>query len=180
MNSGDAMNLREYYIPESSKHNFQLKLFNVNPPSGKRIFREHRHTQFEIALFKSGSGTYNTVQKSYDICYGDIFVFSSNEIHCITNIEPEEKMVIMNLHVEPRCLWSSELDTLSQDHLDLCFRHSPQFENRLPRNNPNTDKIRQLLLEMEQELDNRQNIPNIPEDCWTSAMNSYPTNKNNM
>lgn len=65
-------------------------------------------------------------------------------------------MIIMNMHVQPQYLWSSELDTLSRDHLDMCFRHSPQFENRLPRDNPHTEKIRELLLEIEQELDKKQ------------------------
>lgn len=150
------MEIQETCIPETSPHGFQLKLFNVHPPAGRRAFREHRHIQFEIVLFKSGSGIYTTSFKQYDIQSGDVFVFSSNEIHCITDIGNQEEMTIMNVHIEPRYLWSSELDTLSHSHLDMCFRHSPQFENRLPRDNPHTNKVREMLLEMEQEFDTRQ------------------------
>lgn len=133
-----------------------LKLFNVHVPSGKREFKKHKHIEFEIVLFKSGEGIYRTLNKSYSIKAGDIFLFSSNEIHCITEISNKEEMVLMNIHFEPRFIWSPGNDLFDTKYLKIFFDRNRNFENRLERSNPAITTITKLLLDMEQEFFEKQ------------------------
>lgn len=149
------MEVKEALIPSSTKKGFLLKLFNVHVPTGSREFREHRHIEFEIVLFKSGSGIYKTSNKGYSIEANDIFLFSSNEVHCITEISGEEEMVLMNIHFEPRFIWSSGNDLFDSNYLKIFFDRNKNFENRLDRNNPAVTTIKTLLLNMEQEFFNK-------------------------
>lgn len=149
------MSVKEAYIRERVGKGFLVKLFNVNVPQGHRIWREHRHSQFEIVLIKDGSGIYSMCGKSYTINKGDVFIFSSNEIHCITQIN-EGGMQIMNLHIEPRFFWGDETERFTD--YNLLFSHSPDFENRIERGSELQNKISRLLLEAEEEFEN-----NLPE-----------------
>ena len=146
------MEVKEALIPSSTHGDFLLKLFNVHVPPGKRAFRHHRHIEFEIVLFKSGHGTYTVLNNSYDIQAGDIFLFSSNEVHCITNIEGSEEMVLMNVHFEPRFIWSTGNDMFDSKYLKIFLDRNENFENRLDRNNPASNIIKQLLLDIEKEF----------------------------
>ncbi|MDF2925215.1 MAG: helix-turn-helix protein [Paenibacillaceae bacterium] len=144
------MEVREALIPSAGKEPFLLKLFNVHPPSGPRAFRLHKHLPFEIVLFKSGEGTYRTVDREYDIQSGDVFLFGSNEVHCITDIRGE--MSLMNIHFEPRFIWANGNDLFDARFLKIFFHRSKRFEHRLDRNNPHTKVIQNLLLAMEEEF----------------------------
>ncbi len=110
--------------------------------------------QFEIVLFKSGRGIYTTKSGTYEIEKGDIFVFPSNEQHCITDILEGEDFKFMNLHFEPQYVISSK-SGFSPENSNICFSHNERFCNRLPRNNPHTEKIKQLLLEVEDEFEQK-------------------------
>lgn len=146
------MEVKEAIIPSSAQNGYLLRLFNVHVKSGRRAFREHHHTEFEIVLFKSGRGTYTVTGKSYDIMPGDIFLFSTNEVHCITEIAEGEEMVLMNVHFEPRFIWSSGNDLFDAKYLKIFFGRNDKFENRLDRENPARDKIGRMLLNMEEEF----------------------------
>lgn len=148
------MEVKEALIPSSAKNKFLLKLFNVHPPKGEREFREHKHIEIEIVLFKSGTGIYKTKDREYDIRPGDIFMFSGNEIHCITDIS--EDMHIMNIHFEPRFIWSEGNDLFDARYLQIFFNRSKNFENRLDRDNPHTKEIAKLLLKTEKEFYRKQ------------------------
>lgn len=141
--------LLDEHICGSSDSDVLLHLFNVLVPAGDRYYREHKHSKLEIAFFKSGSGVYSTKHRNYSINEHDVFVFSSNEQHCITKIN-DGGFHIMNLHIEPRYFWDSKQDMFSNPN--LFFSHSDSFENRLPRNNEYTEKIIALLLSLEDEL----------------------------
>lgn len=143
------MEVREEYIRERSGKGFLVKLFNVRVPESKRAWREHRHIHFEIALIKSGSGVYSVCGKSYNFSAGDLFVFSSNEIHCITEIG-SGGMHIMNLHIDPRYFWGSDTERFSD--YNLMFSHSDSFENHIPCNHPSCEQIKALILDAESEL----------------------------
>lgn len=144
--------VKEAYIPENVKRGFRFKLWNNQVSPFHRNIIEHHHLQFEIVLFKSGKGLYTTKSGNHDIQAGDIFVFASNEQHCITDIYEGEDFKFMNIHFEPRYVWGSSNNGLSNEAMNMCFTHNDDFCNRLPRDNPYTDKIRQLVLEIEQEI----------------------------
>lgn len=149
------MEIRDAIIPSATRGDYWLRLFNVHVPSGKRMFREHHHPAFEIVLIKSGSGTYTVAGKSYDIQAGDIFLYSSNEIHCITEIGGPSEMVLMNIHFMPHFIWSAGSDLFDAKYLRIFFCRNKRFENRLDRANPAREKVRSLLLEMETEMAGR-------------------------
>ena len=149
-----VITVTEAYIPESKKSGFLLKLWNNKVAPFHRNVIEHRHLQFEIVLFKSGNGIYTTKSGTYDIKAGDIFVFPSNEQHCITDILGDQDFKFMNIHFEPQYVISSK-SGFSPENSNVCFSHNERFCNRLPRGNPHTEKIKSLLLEIEQEFEQK-------------------------
>lgn len=105
-----------------------IKMWNVELNKTKRDYTKHSHTRFEIAVINSGKGEYTTQRCTYPMEKGDVFIFSSNEPHCITSCN-SDKLSITNLHFEPRYLSNN---TTSTELINFCFSHSPEFENRIP------------------------------------------------
>lgn len=146
------MVFNESVITSGKNRKFLLKLFHSTVAPGQRAFREHHHTEFEISVFKSGRGIYTVGKKNYEFQKGDVFIFSSDEVHCITEIYADEPFNLMNVHFEPRFIWSAGDNIFDLNYLKIFFARSKRFENRLDRNNNTTEKIRRLLLEMENEF----------------------------
>lgn len=73
-------------------------------PKMKRQKRLHRHTEFEISLILSGKGVYSTTSGEYRFEKGDMFLFSTNEYHYITDIEygDDKCFQILNIQFAPR------------------------------------------------------------------------------
>ncbi|MDY3929342.1 MAG: AraC family transcriptional regulator [Clostridia bacterium] len=140
----------KYIFDEDDK--MIMQLYHSTVKSGKRTYREHHHTQFEIAYFESGSGVYSVRGKEYEFMPGDIFVFSSDEVHCITDINDGEKLNIINLHFEPRFIWSENTGVADCELLRIFFDRNDNFQNRIDRNIPQTKKICEYILEIEKEL----------------------------
>lgn len=129
-----------------------LKLFHSTQTPGKREYRQHHHTEFEISVFISGKGTYTVGSKQYSFQKGDVFIFSSDEVHSITDIEAVEKLDLMNIHFEPRLIWSLGNDIFDFKFLKIFFSRNDKFENRLDRDNPATSEISELLFTIETEI----------------------------
>lgn len=123
---------------------------------GEREFRHHMHSEFEIALIKSGGGIYNIRGKEYKFSQGDIFIISGNEPHCITYMNTDAVFHLMNVQFEPRFIWSSENSGSDVSLLKIFFERNEIFENRLNAENPATEEIRRLLREMEDEAENER------------------------
>ncbi|MBE6650262.1 MAG: helix-turn-helix domain-containing protein [Ruminococcaceae bacterium] len=102
-----------------------LKMWTIDVDLKQRPYVKHSHTRFEITVVNGGSGVYTTESAVYPMEEGDVFVFSSNEIHCIT--ETDGELSITNLHFEPRYL----SDDFSNSYVNFCFYHSPEFSNRI-------------------------------------------------
>lgn len=107
-----------------------IKMWNVSVSPGQRPYWKHSHTRFEITVVASGGGEYTVENQVYPMREGDVFVFSSNEEHCITKVS-QEGLTITNLHFEPRYLEKSA--SIGEDSfIELCFSHSDKFKNRIP------------------------------------------------
>ena len=158
--------MTDAYLPDGSRNGYLVHLFEAEPCPGPRPFREHRHIWFELALFKQGHGTYQTACSSYDIEAGDVFVFSSNEIHSITEISTVPPLRLMNLHFDPRYFLDAPYEGPARMGLAFFSGHNAAFENRLPRGVPATNQIRELLLHIESEFLNRP-----PEYAWAIREN---------
>jgi AraC-like DNA-binding protein/quercetin dioxygenase-like cupin family protein len=126
-----------------------LKMWQVSVEPGKRVLQRHNHMQFEIVLVNSGSGKYTTNDGVKDMEPGDMFVFASNEFHCITEVG-ETGLVITNLHFEPRYLLADGVDSFSQSNQNFCFAHAKNFGNKILKEDAGI--LRDLFCEVQNEL----------------------------
>lgn len=132
-----------------------MKTFHSSVPSGRRIYTDHHHTECELSLFISGSGNYRAGKNTYDFCRGDIFLFSSDEAHCITEIYPDAPFNLLNIHFEPRILWSaSDMSDISL--LKLFFARNENFRNKIDRSNSAHKSISDFILKIEKELSEKK------------------------
>lgn len=126
-------------------------VFRTTVPSGKRSFREHYHTECEISLILCGEGTYLVNEKPYSFRKGDILLFGSDEVHCITEVSSGQKFDMLTVKFEPELLWNSgDIDTSVL--LKLFFNRNDSFSNRIERDNPAIKSIRDIIIEIEEEL----------------------------
>lgn len=133
--------------------NMLLKMWNAEVPEGKLLLQHHSHICFEITVVDSGSGVYTTNNGNYPMLPGDIFIFSSNEYHCITEVG-KKGLGLTNLHFEPRYLWGNSSDSFSEANINFCFYHSKDFKNRLPADTAKT--IHSYIEQIKYELKNKK------------------------
>ena len=69
-------------------------------------------------------------------------------------IEIFDNCDILNLHFEPRFIWSPGNDLFDSKYLNIFFNHGDSFENCLEQDE-DTARIRQLLLEIEKEFNEK-------------------------
>lgn len=108
-----------------------LKMWDTEVPGGHHLFQRHSHINFEITVVNAGSGTYSTKEHAFPMQAGDIFIFASNEYHCITDVGTGG-LHLTNLHIEPRFLWSKQEDSFFETELEFGLFHSASFPNRIP------------------------------------------------
>ena len=120
-----------------------LKTYHSKVNTGKRIYREHYHTECELSLFVSGSGKYTVNEKEYSFSPGDIFLFGSSEHHCITDIHTE--LNLLNIHFEPKLLWENSENI---ELLSLFFNRNSNFKNIFC----NEPLLQNKILNIEKEL----------------------------
>ncbi len=139
----------------STKENNEVKMFHSTVPPGNRTYLGHHHTECEISIIISGTGIYKVNDKEYDFKKDDIFIFGSNESHCIINIGDTEPFNILNIHFEPRMLWSYSGFSNSK-LLSIFYSRTDKFTNKIDSKNPTTKLIRKLILETEKEFINQK------------------------
>lgn len=126
-------------------------------PKMKRQKRLHRHTEFEISLILSGKGVYSTTSGEYCFEKGDMFLFSTNEYHYITDIEygDDKCFQILNIQFAPAFIYESgnSKDTL---FMNIFLHRTAEFHNMLNRDNPYTEQIRQLFYCIKQECEEKK------------------------
>ena len=110
----------------------------------KRPYSAHHHTQCELSVFLSGEGIYTVEKKEYRFRAGDVFLFASDEEHCITDIY--EEMEILNLQFEPYILWENP-DTI--ELMPLFHSRNAEFKNLY---SDNSGEVCKTLLEIEEEM----------------------------
>lgn len=128
-----------------------IKIFHSTVPAGKRAYREHHHTEYELSLFKAGRGIYKVGEKIYEFQTGDVFLFGSDEVHCITEIYSDSPFDLLNIHFEPKLLWAGG-DSSPLPLLMLFSARSDAFSNKIDGNNPETAQICRLIIETEEEF----------------------------
>lgn len=136
----------------NEKNHMLLNMWNVAISVGKRPITKHQHFNFEIMMVNSGNGVYTTDNGSYPITQGDVFVFSSNEQHCITAVG-EDGLCITNLQFDPQFIQNNGTNlvyTTAVTNSRFCFQHNPSFKNRIKVDE--ATELLQLLYLIKNEL----------------------------
>lgn len=121
-----------------------LKTFHSTVSPVKRNYNAHHHTECELSVFMKGRGIYSVQGKEYEFNKGDVFLFGSNEEHCITIIN--EEINLLNIQFEPRILWENAENI---ELLKLFVARNKTFSNKFS----NTDKtLSNYIFHIENEL----------------------------
>ena len=135
-----------------------MKSFHSTVEAGNRGFREHHHTECELSLLIKGRGVYRVDGRSYTFSQGDMFLFGSNEAHCITNVD--EPLDLLNIQFEPRLLWAHAENI---ELLSLFFSRSERFSNRLEASDK---KLRDTVLSAANELSQKAPAYSVSARCF--------------
>lgn len=139
-----------YTIGGEQNTSLRLRLFHSVVQSFQRAYTEHRHTAFELSLICSGTGIYRAGEKSYCFREGDVFLFSTNEPHCI--VEANGVLDILNLQFEPRFLWSAENALYRVQYPDIFFKRNEDYAHKLSIRPDAAREIARRLQSVEQEF----------------------------
>ena len=116
------MKYNESYItyPSARGENaYGIRIYESAVEFSRRDFFAHRHSDLELSLILSGNGTYRFETGEMRIEAGDIFLFGSKCIHCITEVFPGEEMRLLNVQFEPRFLWSPLANMMPREYVGL-------------------------------------------------------------
>ena len=80
-----------------------LRAYHATREPFRRENTEHRHTAFEVSIIAQGHGVYRVGERQYAFSPEDVFLFSTDEAHCIT--EAVDDLRVINLQFEPRFIW---------------------------------------------------------------------------
>ena len=148
------MTLNECYIEIPGLANslgFRIKIFESEVNFTHRDFFEHKHSDFEISFIKSGRGVYQLKDRICEFNQGDIFIFGTNVIHCITDTYDEEKTNLINIQFEPRLIWSPFSNLLT----DECRKVFNGKNEKITSKNDVYDDISSIILKIQREATHR-------------------------
>lgn len=141
----------------NSKHT-HLKMWEVTVEGGYRGLREHRHINFEISLVLQGNGLYRTSYGDREINTGDVFVFTSNEPHCITEIS-SNRLKLLNLQFSNRII--ENLPHLDKNYPYIFFNHSENFDCKVYKDS--AKETAHLIKKIREEFKNAK-------ECYSAAI----------
>ncbi len=127
-----------------------IKMWRVCVESGKRELREHRHINFEIALVINGSGIYHTPKGIKTIEKDNIFVFASNEPHCIIDVGADG-LELLNLHFSSKLIDCNPI--LDNEYPYIFYNHSKEFDCKITK----SQNINNILLKLREEFNSMHN-----------------------
>ena len=89
--------------------------------------------------------------RAYEIKAGDIFLFSTDEVHFISEIDEEIEALV--LHIEPYFIWSPGDSIFDYSFLKVFFDRDEHVGNRIPANSPLSNKLISLLNDIDTECE---------------------------
>lgn len=118
---------------------------------GPRLPEFHTHPYLEISCVPSGTGTYHVDGQDYDVRAGDVFLFNNSDSH---GLEVPAGVTLNNLviHFDPSFIWNSLSNAYDYNFLLIFFERGKNFTHRLDRENPATQRIYNLMMEIYQEF----------------------------
>ena len=131
-----------------------FRIYESNPTFVRRNFTEHHHTAIEISYIAEGSGTYRIHGEDVEIKKGDIFVFGTNEVHWIYEIN--RPMVLLNIQCEPRYIWSPQSGDFDNSLLDPFFNRNDTLK-QIKSDDPLSGEISHIMRKVQAELSECKN-----------------------
>lgn len=131
-----------------------LRIFRSSLPADAKMFYEHHHTAFEITMVLEGGGVYTTNASEFEFKKGDVFFFSTDEIHWIKKLNAQTKF--LNIHFEPRYIWSDSLGISGGELTGIFLNRDKNPHNKLDSEKGSTAVVRKLILLMEKEADEQK------------------------
>ena len=138
---------RSIHAPDTGNRLFSIFVTHAEPT--QRPFTAHHHTSIEIAFFRAGRGTYMVADRAYEIAPGDLFLFSTDEVHFISDITEEINALV--LHIEPCFIWSPGDSMFDYSFLRFFFDRDESFNHRIAGGTPLAANLTALLGEIDTE-----------------------------
>lgn len=129
-----------------------LRVFRSSVSPGIGDYSRHHHTAFEITMVIDGSGVYSTKNGGFRFESGDIFCFSTDEFHWITELDRETSF--LNVHFEPRFIWSENFGISNMGLMRIFLSRSRSLPPKLSADSGGAQTIRGILYKMEDEFSN--------------------------
>lgn len=130
---------------------FPFKVDNVvNNPTNPENLYFHWHDTLEISFIKKGRGRYYVNGKIYEMHLSDIIIFNNIEPHA-WEVDQPDPMHITVIDINPSIICPNESNNLDYEYLKPFINRGSNFNNKLPSGHPITEKIYQLLLDIENE-----------------------------
>ena len=108
------------HYPSTAEHSgYTVRLYESTVDFTHRDFFDHKHSDLEFSYVVSGRGVYVLRDGACRIAAGDVFLFGANQVHCITDTEGEEPMLLFNVQFESRLIWSPLSNLLNEKYLQL-------------------------------------------------------------
>ena len=126
-----------------------MTVFHSELPADSSMFYEHHHTAFEITMVLSGSGVYSTNNTQFDFESGDIFFFSTDEVHWIKQLDSHTKF--LNIHFEPRFIWADHFGISGKELIKIFFNRKNKPTNKIDKNSEAYPIIYDLLFKIKKE-----------------------------
>ncbi len=121
------------------------RLFHSVKVERHGFFIHHKHTALELSLILSGTGLYRTAEEAYPIHAGDVFLYSANEQHCITDAVG---LSLLNLHFSPRLFRGTESEAR---FLDIYYARPAGRLNRIDGESKPAKRVAALFEEIRRE-----------------------------
>ena len=124
-----------------------IKTFHSTVSPSRRTYNAHHHTECELSVFIDGQGIYSVQDREYHFNPMDVFLFGSNEEHCITAINKE--INLLNIQFEPRILWEHS------ENIELLKLFSARNEHFSNQFDSSDTTLSTLIMSLENELRNK-------------------------
>lgn len=147
------MTFKETILSAPGKQAFHARLYSNRVLPGKRPYFAHYHPAIEIGYFKKCHGIFQLKDKQYSIEPGDIFIFRSNEQHCVTEVYDDCDVTSQGLHFFPDLFWSHSNENFDAKYIRVFSPENRHFEHRLDRDSESTRQIWELLSRIEEEFE---------------------------
>jgi len=150
---GISMKIKKDIFQLDKKFPLEIQQQNLAPYFDmNKIF--HWHECLEISYVKAGYGKYHMKNKGYEMNPGDIIVINNIEPHYLEVYDKE--MVQTVLVFNPALVYSDLSNIMDYNYLQPFLERGSDFNNKLTSDQPFTTDIREQLIAIENEYQQKQ------------------------